>query len=166
LERLGILADTRLELNTLGDSDSRQAYRKTLVDYFEGHLDQLSEESRDRLQRNPLRILDSKDRGDKKIIGGAPVFDDYLNQESQDFFAKVCEGLDRLGIAYTRNPRLVRGLDYYSHTAFEFKTTRLGAQDAVMAGGRYDGLCQIMGGPAMPRDTTGTRTSGARTAWQ
>ncbi len=150
LERLGILADTRLELNTLGDSDSRQAYRNALVDYFEGHLDQLSAESRDRLQRNPLRILDSKDRDDKKLIGGAPVFDDYLNQESQDFFAKVCEGLDRLGIAYTRNPRLVRGLDYYSHTAFEFKTTRLGAQDAVMAGGRYDGLCQIMGGPAMP----------------
>lgn len=150
LTQLGIVQNTVLELNTLGDSESRQAYREALVVYFSDHLDRLSEESRDRLTRNPLRILDSKSEGDRAVVADAPVFSDYLNAESVDFFATVKQGLDALGIAYTVNPRLVRGLDYYCHTAFEFTTDLLGAQSAVMAGGRYDGLIGQLGGPETP----------------
>ena len=150
LESLGVLADTTLELNTLGDPESRASYRTALVEYFAGHRDRLSEDSRMRLDRNPLRILDSKDEGDRRLVVDAPLFTDYLNQHSVDFFAAVREGLDRLSIAYAIKPRLVRGLDYYTHTAFEFTTTRLGAQGAVLAGGRYDGLAESMGGPATP----------------
>jgi histidyl-tRNA synthetase len=147
LEVLGVAEDTTLELNTLGDPESRAGYREALVDYFQSHLQALSEDSRERLARNPLRILDSKDAGDRKVIANAPLFSDYLNQESRDFFARVTAGLDALGIPYVLNPRLVRGLDYYTHTAFEFTTTKLGAQGAVLAGGRYDGLIEVMGGP-------------------
>jgi histidyl-tRNA synthetase len=150
LEALGLQDSVTLELNTLGDPESRTAYREALVAYFSGHRDELSEDSRDRLTRNPLRILDSKDEGDRRLVAEAPHFDDFLNVESRDFFAAVREGLESLGIAYKLNPRLVRGLDYYCHTAFEFTTDRLGAQSAVMAGGRYDGLIQTMGGPATP----------------
>src|SRR5690606_5079000 len=110
----------------------------------------LSADSRERLTRNPLRILDSKDEGDREIVAGAPLFSEHLNQASRDFFAEVTAGLDALGIAYNLNPRLVRGLDYYCHTAFEFITGRLGAQGTVMGGGRYDGLVAIMGGPETP----------------
>jgi histidyl-tRNA synthetase len=120
------------------------------VEYFSEHRDDLSADSRDRLERNPLRILDSKNEGDRRLVAGAPVFGDYMNAESQDFFATVKQGLDSLGIAYRLNPRLVRGLDYYCHTAFEFTTELLGAQSAVLAGGRYDGLVQTMGGPSTP----------------
>ncbi len=150
LESLGLKDAVTLELNTLGDPDSRAAYRDALVSYFSGHMNALSEDSRDRLTRNPLRILDSKDEGDRKLVADAPLFEDFLNSESRDFFAAVREGLDALGIAYTLNPRLVRGLDYYCHTAFEFTTDRLGAQSAVLAGGRYDGLIKTMGGPPTP----------------
>jgi len=150
LDALGILKSCRLELNTLGDTVSRTAYRAALVEYFSGHLDKLSEESRDRLGRNPLRILDSKDEGDKALVANAPSFSDYLNDESKAFFETVKRGLDALGIAYELNPRLVRGLDYYCHTAFEFITTELGAQGTVLGGGRYDGLMGMMGGPEMP----------------
>ena len=150
LDALGVLAHTTLELNTLGDPESRAAYRAALVDYFNEHRDQLSEDGGARLARNPLRILDSKDEGDKRLVAEAPVFPDYLNQESRDYFAAVREGLDQLGVAYALDPHLVRGLDYYTHTAFEFTTARLGAQGAVLAGGRYDGLSELMGGPAMP----------------
>ncbi len=150
LRELGVLDHTTLELNTLGDGESRQAYRKVLVEYFEGHRDRLSADSRERLTRNPLRILDSKDEGDRRIVAGAPLFADHLNVASRDFFAEVRAGLDALGIAYHLNPRLVRGLDYYCHTAFEFTTDRLGAQGTVMGGGRYDGLVGIMGGPETP----------------
>jgi len=150
LAALGLAEAVTLELNTLGDPESRAAYREALVDYFSSHLDALSDDSRDRLTRNPLRILDSKDEGDRKLVAGAPLFEDHLNAESRDFFAAVREGLDDLGIAYRLNPRLVRGLDYYCHTAFEFTTDRLGAQSAVMAGGRYDGLIKTMGGPPTP----------------
>lgn len=150
LTGLGVYENTSLELNTLGDSDSRAAYRSALVEYFSDHKEDLSGDSRDRLERNPLRILDSKNEGDRKIVAGAPVFGDYLNAESQAFFATVREGLEALGIAYTLNPRLVRGLDYYCHTAFEFTTDLLGAQSAVLAGGRYDGLLETMGGPSTP----------------
>jgi len=150
LDALGVLSSTKLELNTLGDNESRDAYRAVLVDYFKGHFDKLSEDSRERLERNPLRILDSKDAGDRALVADAPVFDEYLTPAARDFFTQVRDGLDRIGIAYTLNPRLVRGLDYYGHTAFEFTTDALGAQGTVLAGGRYDGLVATMGGPATP----------------
>lgn len=150
LRELGIVEKCSLELNSLGDPESRAVYRKVLVEYLEGHLDQLSEDSRNRLGRNPLRILDSKDEGDRKIVAGAPVLGDSFNAAAKDFFADVTKGLDRLGISYNVNPRLVRGLDYYTHTAFEFTTTHLGSQGAVIAGGRYDGLIEQLGGPATP----------------
>jgi len=150
LDALGVLKSCRLELNTLGDTQSRTAYRAALVEYFTAHLDKLSAESRERLGRNPLRILDSKDEGDKVLVTGAPDFGTYLNDESKAFFDQVKRGLDAIGIAYTLNPRLVRGLDYYCHTAFEFITTELGAQGTVLGGGRYDGLMGVMGGPELP----------------
>jgi histidyl-tRNA synthetase len=150
LDELGVLDKTVLELNTLGDTDSRSEYRDALVDYLQGHLGSLSAESRDRLERNPLRILDSKDEGDRAVITAAPLFTDYLNENSQTFFAELRAGLENLGIAYELKPRLVRGLDYYCHTAFEFTTTALGAQGAVIAGGRYDGLISMMGGAQTP----------------
>jgi histidyl-tRNA synthetase len=150
LEDLGVLGATTLELNTLGDAESRTAYRTALVGYLSGHKDALSADSRERLERNPLRILDSKDEGDRKIVAGAPHFGDYLNATSRDFYGAVKSGLDALGVAYTENARLVRGLDYYCHTAFEFTTTALGSQGAVLAGGRYDGLVATMGGPQVP----------------
>ncbi|MSP87835.1 MAG: histidine--tRNA ligase [Alphaproteobacteria bacterium] len=151
IDGLGFGADVTLELNTLGDGESRQAYRAVLLDYLNGHRAKLSKDSLDRLERNPMRILDSKDEGDRRIVADAPVYSDHLNAASRDFFAHVTAGLDALGIAYAINPRLVRGLDYYCHTCFEFTTTTLGAQGTVMGGGRYDGLFAIMGGP----DTAG-----------
>jgi len=150
LDALGVLRHTVLELNTLGDSASRQAYRTALVDYYGKHRDKLSEDSLRRLDTNPLRILDSKDDGDKRVNAAAPNFADYLTPEAKEFFAEVCAGLTALGISYVRNPRLVRGLDYYCHTAFEFVTTSLGAQGTVLGGGRYDGLMGVMGGPQTP----------------
>jgi histidyl-tRNA synthetase len=150
LAELGILERTELELNTLGDTASRHAYRAALVAYYDAHLGDLSEDSRRRLERNPLRILDSKDEGDIRVNQGAPPYSDYLNQASQDFFASVRRGLDAIGVAYRISPKLVRGLDYYCHTAFEFVTRDLGAQGTVMGGGRYDGLVGVMGGPETP----------------
>ena len=150
LETLGIRGRTQLELNTLGDTESRAAYREVLVAYLTGHRDRLSEDSLQRLERNPLRILDSKDKGDREVVAGAPVFGDYLTDEAQAFFDRVRAGLDDLGLVYQINPRLVRGLDYYCHTAFEFTTEHLGAQGTVLAGGRYDGLIETMGGPSTP----------------
>jgi len=149
LRALGIGERVELQLNTLGDPESRAAYRQALVAYFGARISELSEDSRRRLERNPLRILDSKDAADQRISSEAPLFEAFLSGASQDFFAQVRTGLDRLGIAYRINPRLVRGLDYYTHTAFEFVTTDLGAQGTVMGGGRYDGLVETMGGPAM-----------------
>lgn len=150
LDALGVLGRTTLELNTLGDTESRRAYRAALVEYFAGHRDSLSDDSRRRLELNPLRILDSKDEGDRRLVADAPSFDDYLNAASKDFFAAVTQGLDALGIRYHRNIRLVRGLDYYCHTTFEFVTDALGAQGTVLAGGRYDGLIETLGGPPIP----------------
>ncbi len=150
LEALGVLGETVLQLNTLGDTESRAAYRDALVGYFEKHREALSEDSQTRLERNPLRILDSKDETDRGIVADAPLFGDFLNADSTEFFETVKAGLDALGIEYTVNPRLVRGLDYYCHTAFEFVTTALGAQGTVLAGGRYDGLIKMMGGPDTP----------------
>ncbi|MCF8468656.1 MAG: histidine--tRNA ligase, partial [Sneathiella sp.] len=150
LQALGVMESCALEINTLGDTESRQAYRRALVDYFSDHKANLSEDSLDRLERNPLRILDSKDKGDRVLVEQAPAFTDYLNAFSSEFFAEVLEGLSLIGIDYHLNRRLVRGLDYYTHTAFEFVTTALGAQGAVIAGGRYDGLIETLGGKPTP----------------
>ena len=147
LDRLGLLDRCVLKLNSLGDPESRAAYRKVLVDYYSKHLVQLSEDSRDRLNRNPLRILDSKDDGDKRINANAPSFADHLNQASRDFFKAVQDGLGAAGVPFEIDPALVRGLDYYTHTAFEFVTTHIGAQGTVLGGGRYDGLIAELGGP-------------------
>lgn len=147
LKALGLWDNITLELNTLGDPDSRAAYRDVLVDYFKGHFDKLSEDSRNRLDKNPLRILDSKDEGDRELVANAPLFGEYLNDHSKTFFKQLTDGLGDIGINYQLNPRLVRGLDYYCHTCFEFVTSTLGAQGTVMAGGRYDGLISTMGGP-------------------
>ncbi|MGE4429951.1 MAG: histidine--tRNA ligase [Sphingobium sp.] len=150
LRELGVSEGVTLTLNTLGDAPSRDAWRDALVAHFEAHRDALSQDSVDRLARNPLRILDSKDERDQAVVAGAPGIDDYLTDAAAAFFAQVTDGLDAAGVAWTRNPRLVRGLDYYRHTAFEFITDRLGAQGTVLGGGRYDGLIENMGGPATP----------------
>ena len=150
LEALGVLGKTRLELNSLGDPASRKAYRDVLIEYFNDHRDRLSPDSRARLTRNPLRILDSKDKGDRRVCTGAPVLADHLNQQSVDFFATVRQDLEALDIAYSLNTHLVRGLDYYTHTIFEFTTEELGAQGSVLGGGRYDGLIELLGGPPTP----------------
>ncbi|MFV0623895.1 histidine--tRNA ligase [Sphingomonas sp. ac-8] len=149
LRELGIEGVT-LQLNTLGDAETRDAWRAALVAHFEAHRDVLSEDSLARLDKNPLRILDSKDPRDRPVADSAPGIDDYLTPEARDFFAAVTAGLDAAGVAWTRNDRLVRGLDYYRHTAFEFVTDRLGAQGTVLAGGRYDGLIGSLGGPETP----------------
>lgn len=150
LKELGINDGVTLQLNTLGDTPSRDAWRAALVGYFNDHKGMLSEDSLSRLEKNPLRILDSKDPKDRPVADAAPVIDDYLSGEAQDFFGAVTAGLDAAGVAWTRNAALVRGLDYYRHTAFEFVTDRLGAQGTVLGGGRYDGLIENLGGPATP----------------
>ena len=150
LQELGVADGVVLELNTLGDMPSRDAYRAALVAYFGAHEAALSADSRHRLQHNPLRILDSKDEGDRKLVAGAPTIHRVLTPEAAGFYDAVRRYLTRLGVPFRENPRIVRGLDYYGHTAFEFVTERLGAQGTVMGGGRYDGLMQQMGGPAIP----------------
>lgn len=150
LKELGVADGVTLHLNTLGDAPSREAWRAALIEYFRAHKDALSEDSQDRLERNPLRILDSKDPRDKAFVADAPRIDDFLSAEAQDFFGTVTQGLDAAGVDYVRAPALVRGLDYYRHTAFEFVTDRLGAQGTVLGGGRYDGLIESLGGPHTP----------------
>lgn len=150
LKELGIADGVTLHLNTLGDAESREAWRAALVDYFEFHRGELSEDSQKRLSINPLRILDSKDARDQAFVGDAPRIDDFLSGEAQDFFGAVKAGLDAAGVKYQRAESLVRGLDYYRHTAFEFVTDRLGAQGTVLGGGRYDGLMETLGGPHTP----------------
>ncbi len=150
LKELGISEGVTLTLNTLGDAESRDAWRAALVEHFEAHRGDLSEDSIARLDKNPLRILDSKDPKDRPIADSAPDIDAFLTSEAQDFFGAVTAGLDAAGVAWERNARLVRGLDYYRHTAFEFVTDRLGAQGTVLGGGRYDGLIENLGGPPTP----------------
>jgi histidyl-tRNA synthetase len=150
LRRIGVWDRCYLDINSLGDAESRKTYRDVLVSYLSGYKDRLSKESVERLERNPMRILDSKDESDKAIVANAPVYSDHLNQASKDFFSRVLEGLDAIGIPHSVNPRLVRGLDYYCHTCFEIISDDLGAQGTVMGGGRYDGLIGIMGGPETP----------------
>jgi len=150
LKRLGIADRVTLEINTLGDPESRARYRDQLVAYFSKYKSDLSEDSQRRLETNPLRILDSKDPKDRALIQASPNYQQFLSGNSLRFSDQVNQGLDTLGIKYRINPRLVRGLDYYTHTVFEFVTTDLGAQGTVLAGGRYDGLVELMGGPSMP----------------
>lgn len=149
LAALGV-GDATLELNSLGDSESRDAYRAALVEYLQAHRENLSEESRVRLEKNPLRILDSKQEQDRAIVSDAPEMKEYFTAAATDWFGLVKEGLDTLGISYMVSPRLVRGLDYYTHTVFEWIAGTLGAQNTVLAGGRYDGLVAQMGGPEVP----------------
>lgn len=150
LQRLGLAGDVVLEINTLGDRESRDAYRAALVAHFSAHRDALSDDSRARLDRNPLRVLDSKDAGDRALVADAPTITPHLTPDAAAFWDGLRRGLDQFGVPYRENPRIVRGLDYYNHTAFEFVTGRLGAQATVLAGGRYDGLVEQMGGPPTP----------------
>ena len=150
LVALGVSAETVLEINTLGDRPSRDAYRTALVEYFTEHRAALSQDSLTRLERNPLRILDSKDPGDRAVVEGAPTIMAHLTPDAASHYARVQDYLARFGVPFRENPRIVRGLDYYNHVAFEFVTTALGAQGTVMAGGRYDGLVAEMGGPPTP----------------
>ena len=150
LEKLNILDKINLKINTLGDSETRLRYRKALVEYLNDYKSELSNESIKRLSENPLRILDSKNETDKKILINAPNIIDYLNEVSQERFEKVCSGLSALKIKYQIDKNLVRGLDYYCHTAFEFITSDLGSQGTVLAGGRYDGLAKMLGGVDTP----------------
>ncbi|HBN21733.1 MAG TPA: histidine--tRNA ligase, partial [Holosporales bacterium] len=147
LSRLGLRNQVSLELNSLGDGASRDNYREKLVAYFTRYKNDLSKDSQRRLEQNPLRILDSKDEGDRKLLKDAPLYGNSLTIEAQPFFDQVLKTLDTLGIQYHHNPHLVRGLDYYCHTAFEYVSTDLGAQGTVLAGGRYDGLVKNLGGP-------------------
>lgn len=139
-----------LQINTIGDKESRSKYRDALVAYFQTRISELSEDSKSRLEKNPLRILDSKDESDRRVLKDAPQFEKFLNDDSKKFFEQVLKGLSALGIAYEVDPMLVRGLDYYCHTVFEFTTTTLGSQNAVLSGGRYDQLIEDMGGPYTP----------------
>jgi histidyl-tRNA synthetase len=150
LKALGVAGDTLLEINTLGDQESRQDYRGALVAYFSKHRAALSADSQARLERNPLRILDSKDERDRAIVASAPTIAGFLTEPAAKFYARLQTYLDRFGVPFRENPRIVRGLDYYGHTAFEFVTSKLGAQGTVMGGGRYDGLVEEMGGPSTP----------------
>jgi histidyl-tRNA synthetase len=147
--RLGI-GRVKLHINSLGTPESRRSYREQLVGYFSAHAERLDEDSRRRLHGNPLRILDSKNPDLQELIAAAPLLTDYLDPQSQAHFAALRAALDAMGIGYTVNPRLVRGLDYYSRTVFEWITDALGAQDAVCSGGRYDGLISQLGGEATP----------------
>ncbi|MDB5700294.1 MAG: histidine--tRNA ligase [Sphingomonadales bacterium] len=148
LRELGVSNGVTLKLNTLGDATSRDNWRAALIEHFESHRADLSEDSVARLAKNPLRILDSKDARDRPAADTAPKM--VLSSEAEDFFAKVCAGLEAAGVDYELAPHLVRGLDYYRHTAFEFVTDRLGAQGTVLGGGRYDGLIETLGGPHTP----------------
>jgi histidyl-tRNA synthetase len=150
LQALGVAGDTVLEINTLGDQESRLDYRGALVGYFSKHIAELSPDSQARLERNPLRILDSKDERDRQIVANAPTIAGFLTEPAAKFYARLQTYLDRFGVPFRENPRIVRGLDYYGHSAFEFVTNKLGAQGTVMGGGRYDGLVEEMGGPPTP----------------
>ncbi len=147
---LGIADHVQLQLNSIGSSAARQAYREALVNYLSGHREALDEDSQRRLQSNPLRILDSKHPGTRDVLANAPVLTDYLDAESREDFARLCELLQAASVSYVVNPRLVRGLDYYNKTVFEWVTDKLGAQGTVCAGGRYDGLVAQLGGKPCP----------------
>jgi len=146
--QLGISAELELQLNSIGSLDSRRRYRSALVEYLSQHVAQLDEDSQRRLESNPLRILDSKHPATQALLDSAPVMSDYLDSESKEDFTTLCDLLSAAGLSYTINPRLVRGLDYYNKTVFEWVTDKLGAQGTVCAGGRYDSLVEQLGGKA------------------
>jgi histidyl-tRNA synthetase len=148
--RLGLTDCVELQINSIGNAETRKAYRDALVDYLQQHLDALDEDSKRRLHSNPLRILDSKNLETQAILDGGPTLKDFLDEEANTDFARLCELLDAAGVAYVVNRRLVRGLDYYNKTVFEWVTERLGAQGTVCAGGRYDGLVKQLGGKPTP----------------
>lgn len=148
-QKLGV-KDVRLHLNSLGNSASRAHYRETLVDYLRQHYDRLDDDSKRRLESNPLRVLDSKNPEVRKVVAGAPLLSSYLDDDSREHFNGLCERLDAVGVAYTLDETLVRGLDYYSDTVFEWITDNLGAQGTICAGGRYDGLVRQLGGKPSP----------------
>ena len=150
LKALKIDGQSTLEINSIGDPESRKAYVERLVKYLSEKQFSLSTDSQKRLGTNPLRILDSKDPGDHEVLKNAPLISESYNEASKSFFTKVVEGLSAYGVPYKVNPFLVRGLDYYTHCVFEFKTTALGAQDGILSGGRYDPLIKTMGGPDTP----------------
>jgi histidyl-tRNA synthetase len=149
-ERLGLAEKVELQLNSLGDADERAAYRARLVEYFNDHLEQLDEDSRRRLDSNPLRILDSKNPEMQSLLAGAPALLEHLGDATREHFDGLRARLEAAGVAYVINPRLVRGLDYYGRTVFEWVTEALGAQGTVCAGGRYDGLVEQLGGRPTP----------------
>ncbi len=150
LEKLNIFQDVTLELSSLGCQESRKNYNQLLTNYFEKYYNDLSEDSKKRLSKNPLRILDSKDENDKKIVADAPLITKSYTDSSMEYFAEVKGYLDLMNIKYVINPHMVRGLDYYCHTVFEFTPKKLGIQGTVLAGGRYDGLVKLMGGSDTP----------------
>ncbi len=150
LKGLNVLTTSSLQINSIGDDESRAKYTAALVKYLKENSAKLSEESQKRLTTNPLRILDSKSEGDQALLKNAPLISEFYNETSKSFFDTICGTLKNTGIPYHVNPFLVRGLDYYTHCVFEFRTTALGAQDAILSGGRYDGLIGQMGGPATP----------------
>ena len=147
LKTIGISDHARLDLNSIGDVESRTRYVEALVKYLSQHQSALSGDSQKRLTANPLRILDSKDPGDQNLLKNAPLISEFYNETSKTFFTTLTSLLKDMGIAFHVNPFLVRGLDYYTHCVFEFKTSALGAQDAILSGGRYDQLISTMGGP-------------------
>ncbi|GIU18694.1 histidine--tRNA ligase [Shewanella sp. c952] len=149
-EKLGISEHVTLELNTLGDNEERAAYRDALIAFLEQHKDVLDEDSQRRMYSNPLRVLDSKNAAVQALLADAPALMDYLGEETRSHFSHLCELLEAVGIQYTINPRLVRGLDYYNRTVFEWVTSSLGSQGTVLAGGRYDGLVGQLGGKSTP----------------
>ncbi len=149
-QRLGLTDYVSLELNSIGSLEARQKYKDDLVGYLSGVKDQLDKDSQRRLETNPLRILDAKSKETQALLVDAPVLSDYLDDESKEHFQTLCTLLDGLGINYTVNPKLVRGLDYYNKTVFEWVTDKLGAQGTVCAGGRYDGLVEQLGGKPVP----------------
>jgi histidyl-tRNA synthetase len=149
-QRLNIRDKVTLQLTTLGSNEARSHYKAALVEYLSARKDELDEDSQRRLESNPLRILDSKNEQTQTLLNDAPDFFDYLDEESAEHFTQLRALLDAVGVEYEINPRLVRGLDYYSKTVFEWVTTELGAQGTVCAGGRYDGLVEQLGGKATP----------------
>jgi histidyl-tRNA synthetase len=148
--RLGLTDCVELQINSIGNARARKAYRDALVDYLQAHADALDADSQRRLHSNPLRILDSKSAETQAILDGGPTLEEFLDEEADTDFARLCELLNAAGVAYTVNQRLVRGLDYYNKTVFEWVTDKLGAQGTVCAGGRYDGLVQQLGGKSTP----------------
>lgn len=165
-QKLGLTEHVSLELNTLGDSDERAAYREALVAFLEQHKDKLDEDSQRRMYSNPLRVLDSKDQQVQALLADAPALMDYLGEDSKAHFARLCELLEAVGIQYRVNPRLVRGLDYYNRTVFEWVTDSLGAQGTVLAGGRYDGLVSQLGGKETPAVALPWDWSGLFCCWK